>query len=222
MAFLASNVMVSQVLAQNVYQLEIDSVAGLPTTIVDGDTAEFFLTLSSNSPLFYQGDFFVELEYNGNFYEADLSNAANAFIGSSSPNTILVQHKFSTEDDLSIGDNVVVVWPRIGDGVTPEQEVVNPYTTTIRLLEPNGIKEQNSRIRESFISPNPAITGINYNLEKSFKIQRSVLYDLTGKELLSAGSATELDISNLPNGIYFIDVVTEKGNVYSDKLLISR
>ena len=215
--------MTSQSQAQNVYEMEVDSIAGLPATIVDGDTATFYLIVSMNSALFYQGNVFVELEYNGSFYEVDMTEAVNGFLGPNSPNTIQVQHRFSTEDDLGIGDNVVVVWPRIGDGVVPEQEVVNPYTTTVTLVEPNGILDKpNGRTVQSFISPNPAITGIQYNLEKTIQIQQSVLYDLTGKELLRASATSTMDVSGLPNGIYFVDVITEDGHVYSDKLLISR
>ena len=219
---LAGCMLVSQAQAQNIYEMEIDSIIGLPATIEDGDTANFFLIVSMNSALFYQGNVFVELEYNGNFYEVDMAEAANGFLGPNSPNTIQAQHRFSTEDDLNIGDNVVVVWPRIGDGVSPEQEVINPYSTTVTLVEPNGIADKPTRIRESFISPNPAITGIRYNLDKTVKILQSVLYDITGKELLRATSSTTLDVSGLPNGIYFVDVITEEGYVYSDKLLISR
>lgn len=220
---LAGCFMTSQSQAQNVYEMEVDSIAGLPATIVDGDTATFYLIVSMNSALFYQGNVFVELEYNGSFYEVDMTEAVNGFLGPNSPNTIQVQHRFSTEDDLGIGDNVVVVWPRIGDGVVPEQEVVNPYTTTVTLVEPNGILDKpNGRTVQSFISPNPAITGIQYNLEKTIQIQQSVLYDLTGKELLRASATSTMDVSGLPNGIYFVDVITEDGHVYSDKLLISR
>lgn len=219
---LAGCMLVSQSQAQNVYEMEIDSIIGLPATIEDGDTANFFLIVSMNSALFYQGNVFVELEYNGNFYEVDMAEAANGFLGPNSPNTIQAQHRFSTEDDLNIGDNVVVVWPRIGDGVSPEQEVINPYSTTVTLVEPNGIADKPTRIREPFISPNPAITGIRYNLDKTVKILQAVVYNITGKELLRATSSTTLDVSGLPNGIYFVDVITEEGHVYSDKLLISR
>lgn len=220
---LAGCLMASQSQAQNVYEMEVDSIAGLPATIVDGDTVTFYLVVSLNSALFYQGNVFIELEYNESFYEVDMTTAVNGFLGPNSPNTIQVQHRFSTEDDLSIGDNVVVVWPRIGDGVVPEQNVVNPYTTIVNLIEPNGILDKpRGRTVQSFISPNPAITGIQYNLEKTIQIQQSVLYDLTGKELLRASTTSTMDVSSLPNGIYFVDVITEDGHVYSDKLLISR
>lgn len=213
----------NQAQAQVSYELEIDSIAGLPDTIVDGEEVTFFMIVSMNSALFYQGNVFVELEYAGDFYEVDSAEAANGYLGPNSPNTIQVHHKFSTDDDLQVGDNVVVVWPRIGNGVDPEQNVVNPYTTTITIVEPNGITvDPISRINQSFISPNPAITSVNYNLDRSLKIRSSVLYDVTGREILRTNGGSQIDITGLPEGIYFVDVTTEKGSVYSDKLLISR
>ena len=128
--------------AQVTYELTIDSLVGIPDTIVDGQQVTFYMIVSMNSPLFYQGNIFVELEYDGGFYPVDTATAANASLSPNSPNTIQATHIFSTNDDLSIGDNVVVVWPRIGDGVTPQQEVTNPLTVYIHMVEPNGIIEQ--------------------------------------------------------------------------------
>lgn len=207
------------------YEMQIDSLVGIPNEIVDGDTITFYMIVSMNSPLFYQGDIFVELEYGGTFYEVDQTDvAAGSFLSPNNPNYIQVTHRVSTDDDLSIGDNVVVVWPRIGDGVNnPPQEVVNPQSVTLTIVEPNGIDDEGPRrILRSFIAPNPAIAIVSFGLEKEIQIQRSFLYDLSGKVLAEAGQARQLDISHLPAGIYFIDVVTEEGYVYSDKLLITR
>ena len=212
-----------QTRAQATYQLEIDSIVGIPDTICDGQEVTFFLIVSMNSALFYQGNVFVELEYGGSFYQVDTSIAANGFLGPNSPNTIQAMHRFSTDDDLQIGDNVVVVWPRIGDGVNPPQEVTNPFTTVITLAEPMGFEPQPStRIRESFISPNPAVTSIDYHLNPSEKVLESVLYSITGQVLHRSSQTKNIDISRLPAGIYFVDVITESGHVYYDKLLISR
>lgn len=213
----------NQAKAQVTYELEIDSIVGLPDTIVDGEEVTFYMIVSMNSALFYQGDVFVELEYGGDFYEVDSAQAANGFLGPNSPNTIIAHHRFSTEDDLQVGDNVVVVWPRIGGGTSPEQEVLNPYTTTITMIEPNGIPTNPIvRINQSFITPNPAITSVRYNLDRTIKVAYSTLYDVTGRILFRTETSLDHDISGLPEGIYFVDVITEAGQVYSDKLLISR
>ena len=213
----------NQLSAQVTYELQIDSIVGLPDTIEDGQEVTFFMIVSMNSALFYQGDIFVELEYGGQFYRVDTAISVNGFLGPNSPNTIQAHHRFSTDDDLNIGDNVVVVWPRIGDGTTPSQEVINPHTQIINLVEPNGISPQPiARIRESFVSPNPAITGIQYNLNHTVTVLESILLDVSGRVVMRSNASTQIDISSLPAGVYFVEVITEKGDVYSDKLLISR
>lgn len=213
----------NHVQAQVTYELAIDSIVGLPDTIEDGEEVTFFMIVSMNSALFYQGDVFVELEYNSAFYQVDTAIAVNGFLGPNSPNTVQVHHRFSTEDDLQVGDNVVVVWPRIGDGITPQQEVVNPYTQIIRIVEPNGIRTNPvSRINQSFVSPNPAISSVSYNLGHTVKVKSSTLFDLTGRIILRSDHSLDLNISSVPEGIYIVEVITEKGNVYLDKLLISR
>jgi hypothetical protein len=212
-----------QAKAQATYQLEIDSIVGIPDTIFDGQEVTFYLIVSMNSALFYQGDVFVELEYGGSFYQVDTSIAANGFLGPNSPNTIQAMHRFSTDDDLQIGDNVVVVWPRIGDGLNPPQEVTNPFTAVITMAEPMGLEPASStRIRESFISPNPAISSIDYQLKPSEKVVEAVLYSITGQVLYRSSQTENINISRLSAGIYFVDVLTESGNIYYDKLLITR
>lgn len=205
------------------YQLQIDSIVGIPDTVFNGQEITFYMIVSVNSPLFYQGDIFVELEYNGGFYPVDTTIVANASLSPNAPNTLQAMHRLSTDDDLNIGDNVVVVWPRIGDGVSPPQEVVNPETVIITVVEPNGINSpESTRIFESFVSPNPAITNVQFNFKRSETIIQSTLFDVAGRVVLTSDTQTNLDISHLPRGVYFVDVLTEKGNVYSDKLLISR
>jgi hypothetical protein len=205
------------------YELQIDSIVGLPDTIADGDTASFFIQISMNSPLFYQGEVYLELEYGGSFYRVD-TTISQSFLSPNTPNTVQALHRFSTEDDLGIGDNVVVVWPRIGDGINnPPQNVLNPYTTVVTLVEPNGINEQSgARTFRSFLLPNPASTGIEIRLAENEKIAYSRLYDLTGQLLSEGGNERRFDISHLPLGLYFVDVLTEDGHIYTDKLLISR
>lgn len=212
----------NQLKAQVTYEIQIDSLVGLPDTITDGETVTFFMQISLNSPLIYQGNIFLELEYGGNFYQIDTTLSQN-FINPNFPSQLQATHIFSTDDDLSIGDNVVVVWPRIGDGTNPPQTVVNPYSTTITLREPNGIGEVGpQRIVKSFIQPNPAVTNIEFRVGSEMRISQSVLYDLTGKILVESTRENRLDVSRLPAGVYFVDVLTEEGNVYSDKLLITR
>ena len=209
---------------QVTYDLQIDSLVGIPDTVTDGQTVDFFVQISLNSPLIYQGNIFLELEYGGNFYVVDTTISQN-FLSPNFPNTIQAQHRFSTEDDLSIGDNVVVVWPRIGDGQSPPQTVSWPFETVVTLAEPNSIEDSRAeRTFRSFIYPNPASDQIRLALGSENRIMFTRLYDLTGAIVFESNANDQqiLEVQQLPAGMYFIDVLTEDGNVFTDKLLVAR
>ena len=209
-----------QVRAQT-YELQIDSIVGIPDTISNGGQVTFYMMLSANSPLFYQGEFFIELEYGGQFYQADSTMAANTFIGTNAPNTLQVTHVFTTDNDLSIGDNVVVVWPRIGNGINPPQEVLNPKTVVITLVEPNGVREL-MKERKRIFYPNPASSTLHLMDELKNEIKQISIYEALGKHVETSRGITPIDVSNLPTGMYFIHAETQSGTLISDKLIISR
>jgi hypothetical protein len=207
--------------AQTPYVLFIDSVVGLPDTVINGQEVTFFLTISLNSPLFYQGNVFVELEYGGSLHAVDSSMSANSFLGPNAPNTVQASHRFSTDDDLNIGDNVVVVWPRIGDGTNPPQEVPDPYETIITLIEPSGVGE-NQRKKTPLFHPNPAsntIQVVNDLINSNFSTK---VFDAQGRIVISSVNSTRIDVSALPIGVYLIQVQSNVGALLSDRLLISR
>ncbi len=209
--------------AQVSYGLVIDSLVGIPDTIADGDTVTFYMIVSTNSSLFFQGNIYAELEYGGSFFEADISIPSDSSISPVSSTTIQAFHRFSSDDGLSIGDNVVVVWPRIGDGTTPDQSVVNPHTQIITLTEPNAISEHNSNwTKRSFVSPNPASSHVMFDFGKSTKVTSTTVYDITGSEVHRSNVTHGLDVSGFRKGIYIIEALTEDGQIYFDRVLIAR
>ena len=208
--------------AQVTYDLQIDSVVGLPDSILNGQTVEFFVQISLNTPLIYQGPIFLELEYGGNFYPVDTVSSQN-FLNPNNPTTVQAQHRFSTDDDLNIGDNVVVVWPRIGDGQEPPQTVSWPYSTVITLVEPNSITEPTpSRVFQSFLAPNPASDMVQINLDNRIDAVSINVYNILGAAMTQRSAQRSLDVSRLPAGVYYVDVISKDGQVFTDKLLITR
>lgn len=204
------------------YQLQIDSIVGIPDTIQNGQEVTFYMIVSMNTPLFYQGDVFVELEYGGQFYEVDSSMNASTFLSPSAPNTIQATHIFTTDNDLSIGDNVVVVWPRIGDGVEPPQTVVNPETIVVHIVEPNGI-DDHSRVRQrKLFYPNPAQNTVRLKNDLHSELSTVKIRDAFGRTVKMTQSVVEMNVSDLPDGIYFVEAQTKDGILLADKLVISR
>lgn len=105
--------MPNQSSAQITYELEIDSIAALPDSIEDGMEVTFFVTVSMNTPLFYQGNIYVELEYAGNFFEADSSISANGFLGPNSPTTIQATQAAELSEEyakLGFSTEEIMLW----------------------------------------------------------------------------------------------------------------
>jgi hypothetical protein len=216
--------------AQIPYELGIDSIAALPDTIIDGEEYTFFVEMTNASPLAFQGDSgSVKLMflYNGtDTVEADFTILQSPFVGSAGNATLLeVHHRFSSGggSSLSIGINVVVVWPRINDGIDPPQDVVQPpYSRNIFILEPNSIAE-----RVSFggftAFPNPTTGMFNLNIEDQKRVEQVNLLDLSGRILQSWKSISSgtYEVESGLNGNYLLEVRFEDGQ-QGHQLLILR
>ena len=73
---------------------------------------------------------------------------------------------------------------------------------------------------ESFaidIYPNPASKNIFINLENQFEFQ-SNLYSVEGKLLKSKNNASQMEVSTIPNGIYFLEIV----NINTDQKVLRK
>ena len=77
------------------------------------------------------------------------------------------------------------------------------------------IEENESTIK---IYPNPSKGTVR--IEGDEKLKKILLRNILG-EMIQEFNKTELDISSYPNGIYFIEVVTENGS-FTKKLLLAK
>lgn len=216
--------------AQIPYVLGIDSIAALPDTIIDGEEYTFFVEMTNASPLAFQGDsgsVKLMLLYNGtDTIEADSTILQSPFVGSAGNASLLeVHHRFSSGGGttLSIGINVVVVWPRINDGIDPLQEIVQPpYSRNIFILEPNSIPERRSLDGFSAF-PNPSAGIFNLNIEDQKRVEQVNLLDLSGRVLQSwnGQQTSKYEIEGGLNGNYLLEVRFEDGQ-QGHQLLILR
>ena len=216
--------------AQIPYVLGIDSIAALPDTIIDGQEYTFFVEMTNASPLAFQGDsgsIKLMFLYNGtDTVEADSTILQSPFVGSAGNATLLeVHHRFSSGggSSLSIGINVVVVWPRINDGIDPPQEVEQPpYSRNVFILEPNSILERRSY--GGFTAfPNPTTGMFNLNVEDQKRVEQVNLLDLSGRILQSwnSQSSRTYEVESRLNGNYLLEVHFEDGQ-QGHQLLILR
>jgi hypothetical protein len=61
------------------------------------------------------------------------------------------------------------------------------------------------------IFPNPATTELNFKVNSNVEIEQISIYDLQGSILLTVKSIRSIDISKLSQGIYVIEVISQKG-----------
>jgi hypothetical protein len=216
--------------AQIPYVLGIDSIAALPDTIIDGEEYTFFVEMTNASPLAFQGDsgsVNLMLQFNGSdSIAADSTKLLSPFVGSAGNATLLeVRHRFSSGggSGLSIGINVVVVWPRINDGINPPQEILQPpYSRNIFLLEPNGIEERRS-LGGFTAFPNPSAGLFELKVENQKRVEQVNLLDLSGRILQSWNSRSSVmyEVERGLKGNYLLEVRFEDGQK-GHQLLILR
>lgn len=215
--------------AQIPYVLGIDSIAALPDTIIDGVEYTFFVEMTNESPLAFQGDsgsVNLMIAANGtDTVTADSTALLSPFVGSAGSATLLeVQHRFSTGggSGLSIGINVVVVWPRLNDGINPPQEVVEPpYTRTIFILEPNSVPERKS-VSGFSVFPNPSAGLFDLKIEGQKHVDQIDLLDLSGRIVQSWNSQNSgtYEVQASLKGNYLLNVLFEDGQQGHQMLIL--
>ncbi len=67
------------------------------------------------------------------------------------------------------------------------------------------------------VFPNPTAGLLSLNSNKD--IEKSMLYDVLGKEVKTFGNQTELNISDLNAGVYILKIVTTEGTVSSHRIV---
>lgn len=208
------------------YFLSVDSVVGIPDTIVNGQIVSFTLFLTNQSNLVYQGGIDVVLEFSGTSDSllADSAVLSNDFLPSQMQTQVFVTHQFTTEGNnaMVIGDNVVVVWPRIHNGpIEPVQEVVKEFTTSFYLINPLSVRDvPYKRVQPLKLYPNPADDEVRLSLPPEESILRVELTDLAGRTLSTSHEAETLSVRHLPQGLYGILVRCHSGAVYRGRLTV--
>ena len=69
------------------------------------------------------------------------------------------------------------------------------------------------------IYPNPTNGLININTNEN--INSISIYNIIGKQVLNTIDKETINISSLEDGIYFIDITTEKG-IYTQRIILAK
>lgn len=89
---------------------------------------------------------------------------------------------------------------------TSDGQYVDFEVNVIMHLVPDGIEENDAAAISVY--PNPATDYVIVETCHGASVQRVEIYDITGHKVLSSTS-TEINISELPQGVYFVAVFTE-------------
>jgi len=208
------------------YFLNVDSVVGIPDTIVNGQSVSFTLWLTNQSNLGFQGSVETMLTFpdaQDSLLVADSSVFATSFLSAQMQSQVFVTHQFTTEgsDAMVLGDNVVVVWPKIFHGPSePSQEVTKFFTATFHLVEPLGVvdREHTDGMR---IYPNPASDVVYIELPGTERVHLVELRDFTGRTVVTFRQGERhIPLVDLPRGLYTVRTSTESGRVFHSRLLV--
>ena len=79
--------------------------------------------------------------------------------------------------------------------------------------------KQNSRLG---LYPNPSKNTINIGELEAETCEEIMIFDMTGRLMKHFSNDVNLDVSDLPTGLYMMRVVTEEGKRYTEKFMISK
>jgi hypothetical protein len=212
--------------AQNTYTLSVDSVVGIPDTIYDGQTITFTMMFSNQSNLGFQGDVETVLYFPiaQDTITADSSVMNADFVAAQAQESVFASHFFTSNDNyLAIGDNVVVVWPRITFGPTgPPQEVLNAKTINFYLAPPLSASGQFRDMPESLgLFPNPTEGDVRLLVPKGDRMVQVAVTDISGRQLIhTIESEHTISTKDLPSGLYSVSAIGASGKVYRGRLVV--
>ena len=86
-----------------------------------------------------------------------------------------------------------------------------------------SLEEENMTGRAGLaLYPNPSANMINISGLESHSCSEIMIFDMTGRALKSYYNDVNLDVSDLPCGLYMMRAVTREGEVYTEKFMISK
>ncbi len=86
----------------------------------------------------------------------------------------------------------------------------------------SGIGNNSITEVKNLLYPNPASSTLNVNVEYNDDITKIELYSLIGNKVKEFSQFSTMDISDLPEGIYFASITDIDGNIVSARIIKSR
>ena len=132
--------------------------------------------------------------------------------------------KFTAGDWAQIGTDIYGETPSDGscilslskDGSTlaigaPENDGNGKKSGHVRVFDLSTILSVNSYVSSNLnLFPNPSRNEVRINLGSNLELHQATIYSILGQKIKTV-TQTVIDISEVPNGIYLVDIITNKG-----------
>ena len=223
-------------LSSNAQQALIDGEWILDYVVVDNNTY-FAPPLFSQTPGCLPLDYFPGISFSvdsAGEYQAIAVLTFNNWFHLGGDPMIITSNSFTTVGTVTLGncdcicdlEGLFLVTILAGDFMsrTFEYEITNTNGTDIlTITTPEGdiavfydysLSIEDTDLKPTFtLYPNPSSTELNIAVGKT-NIQTINVFSITGKNVLSYSnlSNNSIDISELTNGIYFVEIISDEGN----------
>jgi len=201
-------------------QLAVDSLTTnaniTQDTVNVGDAISFDVVFSYNDSTPYSGNIYLVAGVDSSAGLTSIDTLGVRTVSNLVNDTIIIPFidTANQQNGYRIGGNIVVVWP-VASGLT----TLDTFETTFYVIEPTGINNKEF-INNFTIYPNPIKnTLFIQNKTNSHQIKQVRIYNGVGKELIKTKFLTEINVSILPKGIYFLELELEKDTILQYKLI---
>lgn len=201
-------------------QLTIDSLTTNANIIQDtvnvGNAINFDVVFSYNDSTPYSGNIYLVAGVDSSSGLTSIDTLGVRTVSNLVNDTVIIPFidTANQQNGYRIGGNIVVVWP-VADGLT----TLDTFETTFYVIEPTGINDK-ELINDFTIYPNPIKnTLFIQNKTNSHRVKQVRIYNGVGKELIKTKFSTEISVSTLPKGIYFLELELEKDTILQYKLI---
>ncbi len=125
-----------------------------------------------------------------------------------------------TNQNYNVGDNIVVIWPRLSNPISQ----TNEYVYNNVFVKQNSTSIQNLSTEysdEIIIYPNPVNSTINF--DKNIKIDNLKIFSIEGKLILEINiSEKQFDVSKINEGNYIFQLFFQGNLIETKKVIIQK
>ena len=84
----------------------------------------------------------------------------------------------------------------------------------------HGVEESELSSASVMLYPNPASGLLNISIADGIEIIQTCIYDLTGHCVWKNGFTTQIPVTHLSDGLYFVSLTTTHGQIITQKIII--